>query len=679
MRRAGALRIVRRLMAAAVFGAAVASSGCGGGSSSSSTPAVSTTPVATTATPLYAAPAAESLSVSDVKTILAQAIAEATARKRPVTLAVTDRVGNVLAVYAMAGAPATTHIPSPPSGVNTDLEGVDVPSNLAAISKAVTGAYLSSAGNAFSTRTASEIVQPHFPPSPGATGLESGPLFGVQFSQLPCSDLSQRYSAASAAAASAMIGPKRAPLGLAADPGGLPLYKNGADVGAIGVEGDGAYAFDPDVTNTNGNDDEELIAVAGSVGYAAPAGIRADQISLAGTTLRYINQDVGSLLSTPASAPAFDSLTATTGALTTVRGYYGEAGTAVLAGTVFGTEASGVRKATTAEYTNPDIYVLSDGSGNNRYPITAGQDGAEISSPLTTSEVSALLNQAFSVMSDARAAIRQPLNTRAQVTLSVTDTYGNILGLIVAPDATLFGVDVSVQKARSVAFMSGVHAASDLSGATRDPALAEGDADTEVQAFVQEVRTFLGLPNALTGDHAYADRSIGDLARPFFPDGQDDTPNGPLSYPIANWSPFATGLQTALIRDNVVQGVAYSAGIVNVDTPQKCTFLPNVSSTVAKNRLQNGLQIFPGGVPIYRGSTLVGALGISGDGVDQDDLIAFMGAHNAGTQTGTIGNAPMAIRADQIVVPGSSVRLRYVSCPVSPYLDSNAQNVCQGL
>ena len=672
---ARALRLVRRLAAAAVFGASVAVSGCGGGSSSSSTPAVSTTPVAATATPLYAAPAAESLSVSDVKTILAQAIAEATARKRPVTLAVTDRVGNVLAVYTMAGAPATTHIPSPPSGVNTDLEGVDVPSNLAAISKAVTGAYLSSAGNAFSTRTASEIVQPHFPPSPGATGLESGPLFGVQFSQLPCSDLSQRYNAAGGS----MIGPKRAPLGLAADPGGLPLYKNGANVGAIGVEGDGAYAFDPDVTNTSGNDDEELIAVAGSVGYAAPAGIRADQISLAGTTLRYINQDVGSLLSTPSSAPAFDSLNATTGALTTVRGYYGEAGTAVLAGTVFGTEASGVRKASSSEYTNPDIYVLSDGSGNNRYPITAGQDGAEISSPLTATEVSALLNQAFSVMSDARAAIRQPLNTRAQVTLSVTDTYGNILGLIVAPDATLFGVDVSVQKARSVAFLSGRYAAADLSNAVRDPALAEGDADMEVQGFVQEVRTFLGLPNALTGDHAYADRSIGDIARPFFPDGQDGTANGPLSYPIDNWSPFATGLQTALIRDNVVQGVAYSAGIVNVDTPQKCTFLPNVSSSLAQNRLQNGLQIFPGGVPIYRGNVLVGALGISGDGVDQDDLIAFMGAHNAGTQTGTIGNAPAAIRADQIVVPGSSVRLRYVSCPVSPYLDSNAQNVCQGL
>ncbi len=676
MMRAGVIRLVRRLAAAAVLGTAVmAASGCGGGSSSSSTPAVSTTPVAATATPLYSAPAAESLSVSDVKTILAQAIAEAAARKLPVTIAVTDRVGNVLAVYAMAGAAATTHIPSPPSGINTDLEGADVPSNLAAISKAITGAYLSSAGNAFSTRTASEIVQPHFPPSPESLGLESGPLFGVQFSQLPCSDLSQRYSAASPS----MIGPKRAPLGLAADPGGLPLYKNGANVGGIGVEGDGAYAFDPDVTNTSGRDDEELIAVAGSVGYAAPAAIRADQISLAGTTLRYVNQDTGSLVANPANAPAFASLPASTGALTTVKGYYGETGATVAAGVVFGVEASGVRKATTAEYTNPDIYVLSDGAGNNRYPIIAGQDGAEVASPLNTTEVSALLNQAFSVMSSARAAIRQPLNSRAQVTMTVTDTYGNILGLIVAPDATLFGVDVSVQKARSVAFLSGLHAASDLSGATLDPALGSGAADSEVPAFVQALRTFLGLPTALTGATAYADRSIGDLSRPYFPDGQDGTPNGPLSYPINNWSPFATGLQSALIRQNVVQTVAYSTGAVSVDTPPRCTFLPNVAGATAKNRLQNGLQIFPGGVPIYRGSTLIGALGISGDGVDQDDLIAFLGAYQAGTQTGALANAPAAIRADQIVAPGSSVRLRYVSCPVTPYLDSNAQNVCQGI
>ena len=69
------------------------------------------------------------------------------------------------------------------------------------------------------------IVQQHFPPAAAAAGLESGPLFGVQFSQLPCSDLVRPLRRRSAPAHS--IGPKRSPLGLAADPGGFPLYKNG--------------------------------------------------------------------------------------------------------------------------------------------------------------------------------------------------------------------------------------------------------------------------------------------------------------------------------------------------------------------------------------------------------------------------------------------------------------------
>ncbi len=43
--------------------------------------------------------------------------------------------------------------------------------------KAITAAYLSSEGNAFSTRTASQIVQEHF--NPGEFGGPSGPIFGV--------------------------------------------------------------------------------------------------------------------------------------------------------------------------------------------------------------------------------------------------------------------------------------------------------------------------------------------------------------------------------------------------------------------------------------------------------------------------------------------------------------------
>ncbi|MFZ5726183.1 MAG: hypothetical protein ACOY4C_07195, partial [Pseudomonadota bacterium] len=85
---------------------------------------------------------------------------------------------------------------------------------------------------------------------------------------------------------------------------------------------------------------------------------------------------------------------------------------------------------------------------------------------------------------------------------------------------------------------------------------------------------------------------------------------------------------------------------------------------------------------IYRGNTLVGAIGVSGDGIDQDDMISFLGTHNGGARVGGIGNAPKAIRADNVVVTladSRTVRLRYISCPFAPFLDTAQQNVCDGL
>ena len=48
-------------------------------------------------------------------------------------------------------------------------------------------------------------------------------------------------------------------------------------------------------------------------------------------------------------------------------------------------------------------------------------------------------------MSHARSQIRQPLDSRAEVTISVVDTHGAALGTVRAPDAPLFGTDVSLQ------------------------------------------------------------------------------------------------------------------------------------------------------------------------------------------------------------------------------------------
>jgi uncharacterized protein GlcG (DUF336 family) len=606
------------------------------------------------ATGRYAVPSQEALSAAEVQRIIAQGAAEAQARGLPSTFAVVDRVGNVLAVFTMNGANQRLQVPRGPNGSTHDLQGIDVPGAVAgAIAKAITGAYLSSSGNAFSTRTASMIVQEHFPPSAVARGLESGPLFGVQFSQLPCSDLVARFNGN--IGPDAFIGPKRSPLGLAADPGGFPLYKNGVVVGGIGVMGDGVYGFDPEIQDVDA-DAEEAIALAATHGFAAPDSIRANRISVDGTLLRFTDVEAADLRSNPASAPPFGSLA---GALTSVRGYY-DASSGVLAGRAYGTEASGIRAAAAAEFANRDAFVLTSGSGANRYPIRAGTQGGQA---LTASEARAILEEAFEVMSRARAQIRRPLDSRAQVTISLVDTDGEVLGIVRSPDAPIFGIDVSLQKARTATFLSFAGAGQELAA----------NPDPDVAMFVQAARTFLGDPNALTGNFAFSDRAGGNLSRPYFPDGELGRPNGPFSRPIAEFNPFSTGLQSALIDRNVRDHVGFILG-APADTPAQCSQNSN------PGRIANGIQIFPGSVPIYRGNQLVGGIGVSGDGIDQDDMISFLGLHNAGIRLGGIGNAPTAVRADRILVPvgGSQVRLRYVNCPFAPFLDTNEQNVCQG-
>lgn len=644
---------------------ALALSGCGGGGSSGGgggggTPTPTPTPPPSGR--FFADPPQEALTQAEVQQIIAQAVGEAQARGLKATIAVVDRVGNVLAVFQMTGAPANTTISRQQiggvgaAGDLVGLQGLPVPSAAAAIAKAITGAYLSSGGNAFSSRTASQIVQEHFPPAPSTVGLESGPLFGVQFSQLPCSDLSARVQ-------DGFIGPKRSPLGLAADSGGLPLYKNGTVVGAIGVEGDGDYGFDPNTLDRD-SDDEEFAALAGTQGFVAPRSIQADRITADGTSLRFSDATSDGLGPLQTS---FGAVNGPAGGLIAVTGYTDGI---LRGGTAYGTEASGVRQSTAAEFALRDAYVLSNGAGAGRYPIRAGTDGVSVAQPLTAAEVRAILEEAFTVLTRARAQIRQPLDSRMQATVSLVDTHGVVLGIVRSPDGPLFGTDVSLQKARTAAFFSNPVAAQQLL-----------DGQVPVPNYVQRVRSFLADPNALTGTFAFADRSGGNLSRPYFPDGEVGPIAGPLSVEDPQrFSPFMTGLQTDLIIPNLVEHLGFvTSNGAQADTQRGCTKLPDGPG--GTKRVANGIQIFPGSVPIYRGGQLVGGIGVSGDGIDQDDMVSFLGLHNGGQRAGTIGNAAVNIRADQIVVNvnGRSVRLRYVNCPFAPFLDDPKQNVCEGL
>lgn len=71
----------------------------------------------------------------------------------------------------------------------------------------------------------------------------------------------------------------------------------------------------------------------------------------------------------------------------------------------------------------------------------------------------------------------------------------------------------------------------------------------------------------------------------------------------------------------------------------------------------SGIVFFPGSLPLYKNGRLVGGLGISGDGVEQDDLVT------AGGATGFVPDE--SIRADRIVI--GDVRLPFLKFPRNPF------------
>ncbi|HYM34771.1 MAG TPA: heme-binding protein, partial [Steroidobacteraceae bacterium] len=526
------------------------------------------------------ASSSSALTVADAQRVIAQGVAEAQAQNTQATIAVVDRVGNVLAVYRM-GSAATRRVTiasvlngSGNAVISGGLEGVRLPvtpapvnlDDQAAIAKAITGAYLSSEGNAFSTRTASQIVQEHF--NAGEAFQPSGPLFGVQFSQLACSDLMRAYNGVGPS-----VGPQRSPLGLSADPGGFPLYKSGTVVGGVGVIADGVYGLDKNIADQDRNSDE-MIAYAASYGFAAPLDRRADRITADGRTLRFSDVEFTDLTRVPATAPAFSTLTPAIGALIATLGY---SNGAVQAGTVFGQAASGVRADTENNFPGADAFVLVDAANTLRYPPRAGTDALPGGASLTQAEVTQVIRSALAVANRSRAQIRRPLDSTARVTVSIVDTLGEVLGVARTRDAPIFGTDVSLQKARSAVFLSSSTAATFLTALpnAKYPTLTDTTVGVVRQItlgdYVTATRTFLGSATGLgDGQIAFSDRAIGNIARPNFPDGIDGAANGPLSKSMNEWSVFNVGLQLDLSLNAILQHVLHTAGAGIADVTPGC-------------------------------------------------------------------------------------------------------------
>ncbi len=211
---------------------------------------------------------------------------------------------------------------------------------------------------------------------------------------------------------------------------------------------------------------------------------------------------------------------------------------------------------------------------------------------LSAADVTQILSNAEATANTTRAAIRLPPGSKAKMVIAVADLDGTIIGLRRMQDSTVFSIDVAATKARNMVY------------------------------FNSASRTTIDL-NGVPMGTAVTNRTISFGAQPLYPPGIDGSTTGPFFnlYTMDLANPCTQGLQSGAVNAN-----------------------------------KSGVVFFPGSAGLYRNGILVGGLGVSGDGVDQDDYV---------TSGGTGGfEAPANIRADQIMDQG--VRLPYFKFPRNP-------------
>ena len=211
---------------------------------------------------------------------------------------------------------------------------------------------------------------------------------------------------------------------------------------------------------------------------------------------------------------------------------------------------------------------------------------------LSAGDVKQILDNAEATANTTRAAIRLPLGSKARMVIAVADLDGMIIGLRRMQDATVFSIDVAASKARNMVY------------------------------FNSASRTAADL-NGVPMGTAVTNRTIGFGAQPLYPPGIDSSNAGPFFnlYTMDLANPCTQGFQSGPSNSN-----------------------------------KSGIVFFPGSAGLFRNGALAGGLGVSGDGVDQDDYV---------TSGGTKGfEAPTNIRADQIMDEG--VRLPYFKFPRNP-------------
>lgn len=424
--------------------------------------------------------------------------------------------------------------------------------------------------------------------------------------------------------------------GLATLPGGIPIYKQGVLVGGIGVFFPGETGFateensalnDPgfyDPTKPDRSFEAEYIA------YAAVGGSRGRFGDIVGIPVGTLDGIPPCPTITPLPIGRIDLVGITLD-------LFGPGGTQGIQRLVtFGNSLGPGR-------VNGTLQQLLDPGPNNR--LEPGLDAIDANSllngtpvpegwlvlphtvdgRLTADDVERIIRQGINEANVTRAAIRLPVGVRTRMVFAVCDTDGNVLGLYRMPDSTVFSLDVAVAKARNVAYYA-------------DPSK------------LQDLDRVPGLPRGV----AFTNRTFRYLALPFFPEGIDGAPPGPFSILRDGGVDFRTG---AIVGPRLPASAFQSVQGYDAFNPQTNFRDPdNILN-------QNGIVFFPGSEPLYKqfngGSLeLVGGLGVSGDGVDQDDVVTF-----AATWGYKVG--PPILRADQVTVAG--IRLPYLKFLRNPH------------
>ncbi len=546
----------------------------------------------------------EQLTLADVQTIIAQAVSRAVRDDPSAIIAIVDREGFVLGVWDVASRTQGKG--------DTLIEGGLGPVG-GAIREAGTASYLSSDGEAFTSRTAQFIIQQNFPPGIRNTG--NGPLVGVEFSNLPYSDVN-RYRRLDPGPNGELPGKPgngfvAGSLGtgipntrLSGRQASAPLYKNNQLVGGIGVFADatdslsGILARELSNTVPAGNKDE-AVALAGQIGYKPPAEIKATNVTINGLRVPYVNATVHR----DANVLPFAELPGKP-----VLGYSLHAAPPL--------------------YPYPTEY-LGGQYVEFRFPINADQGPETINGQprLTADEITAIIDRASDRARTTRAGIRNPVGLPMECWITVVgnpnkdNTPAPILAIARTPGATFFSFDVALQKARTALFFS-------------------------------------------SNTMAFSSRTVGFLAQNFYPPGLEGRQPGPLGPEV----PTLKKNGNTQDANQLGQQVSDSFNAFASMNPPEPVLLPiapagftpdsiRFAAGVPNPNLPNGITVFPGGVPLYRNGQLIGAVGISGDGIDQDDIVAS-------SSSGTVFDPPDKIRADQFTYDGA--RLPYTKFPRNP-------------